>query len=420
MDVAARFTTLAYKDLTLLKYAVEFSQLTVLMVLALPAVLPDTTGLNWREAIIRCLESIRPPSRTTPDPEASPPSPCCTEPKPKPTVDGEPMPASINGPSPRRATELEIVPEPESLGASDQVCEPATALATREITVDSESTEGVSTHGTMAEGELSSVDFVYTVLPPSSSIFPELSVCPVSTKEAIYELSICPEPSACMTMTTQVFLKSLALQVLRVALWCVWAAHTFSNSPYHSELLLSLPLPPPLHQSSPLPPLSLGSSSAYPQPTICVVGSSHALPVSTDIVAGGWPVDPAAPWLLAPSSPPWPVSPPAPLGSLVPSASPWSVVDYLAPRYSTSLAAPRPSIPPALSGSSFPLVPPRSSVAPAPPQPSLLWPSRSSASPWLFVSLSPPWAPPPPALPAPWSRQPFLHLDSSLHRLHRG
>ncbi len=137
-DIANLFVTLARQNLPLLEYADEFSQLAVLMafddmmLISLfwiganhhqPVDLPDTTGLSWREAIIRCLESVYPWSRTTPHPEPSPPSSRCAEPKPEPTTDGEPcMPATINEPSPRSATELEIIPEPEPLGASEQVC----------------------------------------------------------------------------------------------------------------------------------------------------------------------------------------------------------------------------------------------------------------------------------------------------------
>ncbi|KAL0189336.1 hypothetical protein M9458_016435, partial [Cirrhinus mrigala] len=87
-----------------------------------PTDLPKTTGLSWRKAIIRCLEIVYPQSRAQPDPEPSPPSPCCAEPKLEPTTDGEPMPAAINEPSLRRATELETAPEPETLGSSDRVC----------------------------------------------------------------------------------------------------------------------------------------------------------------------------------------------------------------------------------------------------------------------------------------------------------
>ncbi len=67
--------------------------------------------------------------------------------------------------------------------------------------------------------------------------------------------------------------------------------------------------------------------------------------------------------------------------------------------------------------------PPRSPELSAPP-----WPPGSSTSPWLVGSLSPPRAPPPPALPplvgslesAPWSQQPSLLHGSFLRQLHHG
>lgn len=84
----------------------------------------------------------------------------------------------------------------------------------------SESTEGVFAHCTMAEGELSSVDFVYTVLPLSSSVCPELSFCPVLAMEAVCELSaLIRLPS--ITTTMEVVPLALVLTVLQVALWCV-------------------------------------------------------------------------------------------------------------------------------------------------------------------------------------------------------
>ncbi len=128
--LAAKFTALAHKDLPILEYAVEFSQLAVLSAFddaALnslfwiwanyhcPVDFPDTTGLNWRDAIIR-LESIRPRSRTQPDPEPSPPSPRCAEPKPEPTNDGEP---ATTEPSPNGLTKLKIAVEPEPQSMSD-------------------------------------------------------------------------------------------------------------------------------------------------------------------------------------------------------------------------------------------------------------------------------------------------------------
>ncbi len=179
-----------------------------------------------------------PRSRTTLDPEPSPPSPRCTEPKPKPTADGEPRPATINEPSPMRVTELEIVLDLELLRASDQVFVPPTVIA-----MDSKSVEGSSAHCTMAEGEPSSVDSnldLYAdmpcILPPSSS------VCPVMITEVVFELSacpelsVCPELSACVTMTIEVVPLSLVLPVLGVALWCVWAAHTIPKCPDHPEI----------------------------------------------------------------------------------------------------------------------------------------------------------------------------------------
>ncbi|KAI2653931.1 hypothetical protein H4Q32_014301 [Labeo rohita] len=68
---------------------------------------------------------------STPDPEASPPSPRCAELKPKPTNHGEPKLAVTDEPSPHGATELRITAEPELQVTSDQVQELATMPATR-------------------------------------------------------------------------------------------------------------------------------------------------------------------------------------------------------------------------------------------------------------------------------------------------
>ncbi|ROL45317.1 Retrotransposon-derived protein PEG10 [Anabarilius grahami] len=56
--------------------------------------LVDTTGLRWREAIIRCLESITTRSRTQPDPEPESP-PSTVEYSCVPTADGDLPPAAI-------------------------------------------------------------------------------------------------------------------------------------------------------------------------------------------------------------------------------------------------------------------------------------------------------------------------------------
>ncbi len=260
---------------------------------------------------------------------------------------------SIDEPSPSGATVLRIAPEPEP-NTSDQMREPATDLATGESVMDSDSAEGSSAHCTMAEGEPSSVDCyldIYADMPPLLPPSSELSACP--------ELSVCPELFACPEMTTEVVPLSATLPVLGVAMWCVWVAHTILEPFTCLDFPPSLPLPPPLYQSSQLPPLSPGSPSAHPQPTICAVGSLQvcqspsaswlegplSLPPASESRNPPWPFDPAAPpWNLAPSSPPWPVSPPVLLGSLVPPAPTWSVVDHPLPWDYTLPATPHPSV----------------------------------------------------------------------------
>ncbi|KAL0157343.1 hypothetical protein M9458_048589, partial [Cirrhinus mrigala] len=131
---------------------------------------------------------------------------------------------------------------------------------------------------------------------------------------------------------------------------------------------------PLTHPLMPPPPLSPGNPSAHPQPSICAVGLQRVCHSPSAL----WLEDPvASPWRLAPSSPP-------------------SGVDHPASRHSTPPASPRPSgsvrllhpLAPLRAPGSMPLrwSPPPS----APPQP-----PRSSMSPWLIGSLSPPWASPP-------------------------
>ncbi|KAL0203317.1 hypothetical protein M9458_001335, partial [Cirrhinus mrigala] len=81
MEVATHFSALAGRDLPFVEYAWEFCGLATMSVLDnttlnslfwiganynRPVVLPDTTGLSWREGILRCLESVRPQFRTSP------------------------------------------------------------------------------------------------------------------------------------------------------------------------------------------------------------------------------------------------------------------------------------------------------------------------------------------------------------------
>ncbi len=196
---AAKFSAVALESHDLVTFALSFTRLAITCPLDdeclkslfwigvnchRPVDLPDTTGLNCREAIIRCLESVLPRFRTPPDPEPSPPSPRCAKQKPEPTA--------TDKPSPRRATEPRIAPEPEP-ETSDKVRDPATVLAMREIAMDSESSEGSSAHCTIAEGELSSVDCILPALPSSSSACTVPSICP--------KPSICPEPYVCLEIS---------------------------------------------------------------------------------------------------------------------------------------------------------------------------------------------------------------------------
>ncbi len=90
MEVAARFIALAHRDLPFPEYSREFCGLAAATalddatILSLfwhganahrPVDLPDTTGLKWREGILRCLESVRARARTSLPSSAAPPSP---------------------------------------------------------------------------------------------------------------------------------------------------------------------------------------------------------------------------------------------------------------------------------------------------------------------------------------------------------
>ncbi len=79
METAVRFSALA-RDLPLVEYAWEFCRFAVHTLddatlnflfwigtnYYRPVDLPETTGLSWREGILRCLECVQPRSRTSP------------------------------------------------------------------------------------------------------------------------------------------------------------------------------------------------------------------------------------------------------------------------------------------------------------------------------------------------------------------
>ncbi|KAI2662215.1 Unconventional myosin-XV [Labeo rohita] len=308
-------------------------------------------------------------SQHDPEPSLSPPR--HAEHEPEPTADGPRATSATQEPSPIGATEQAIATELEEF-ASDQVREPATEPATVDVPDGHEGAEDSTAHCTTAEGE-QRLDLGLNFLELNLNNF----------SEDVYEdMPILLPPSKLPDCLD--FPPTLPLSIVSAA---------------------SVP-----------PPLSPGSPSAHPQPTICAGGS----PQVCQSPSVSWLEDPSSsppaseswtpPRLSAPSSPPSPVGPPAPPGSIVPPAPPWSVIAPPSPLDSTPPAAPRRSVPPALWTSSLPRAQPWSSVAPAPPQTSGSpprspepWappgPSGSSVSPRIIGSPSPPRALPPPAPP---------------------
>ncbi|KAL0156925.1 hypothetical protein M9458_048171, partial [Cirrhinus mrigala] len=365
------------------------------------------------------------------DPEPSPPSSHCVEQNPEPPVDGEPMPATINEASLRKATELEIALESEPHGLSDQVCEPATALATWEIA-----------HCTISEGELSSMNYVLPV-PPSNY----RGRCCLPLPPPLHQSSPSPPLPPSVQWDCQFPLASWLENPLFPPPACRPRGSTIL-SVHH---LRWAPLSPRLHlgQSSTIchlgttllwlrlvPQALSGFSLPSTPPPSSVTPASHSrpsgsLPQSLEPTAPPWPsgfsVSPwligypptcsaaitLPPWLLPLSAPLWVAFmtvawvPPGPscsslhqihLGSSFFSMAPPSIRHLGTPLLWLHL------IPPALSGTSLPPAPPQSSVTPASPQPSgslppprppepssLPWPSGFLVSPWLFGSSSPPW-----------------------------
>ncbi len=101
--IAARSVALAHLDLPFVEYAREFCGLATRTTFGdatinslfwhganyhRPVDLPDTTGLCWREGILRCLESILPWTRTSPpsSPSAVPQSSLSADPPVKPAI----------------------------------------------------------------------------------------------------------------------------------------------------------------------------------------------------------------------------------------------------------------------------------------------------------------------------------------------
>ncbi len=124
MEVAARFIALDHQDLPFVEYYWELCRLAAAMalddatILSLywhganshrPVDLPDTTGLRWREGILRCLESVLPQVRISSLSSAVLPPPPrlrgnpahnCQRPTPSPlqsTAERSPPPTPLDG-----------------------------------------------------------------------------------------------------------------------------------------------------------------------------------------------------------------------------------------------------------------------------------------------------------------------------------
>ncbi|XDV13575.1 hypothetical protein PO909_001959 [Leuciscus waleckii] len=252
-----------------------------------PIDLPDNSNLNWKETIIRCLESVALRSRTQPDPEPG------LQPL---TAENSCVHPQTESYHPRRRasqtkrTELTLAPEKELQPESDQGCEPTTSADEGTQSTDHE-------------------DWLIEVSEETS--FPTLSH-PSSASSSFSHHSrdcICPiilPPS--------------------------------SASP---------PTPPLLDVHSPAPPLG---SPPDVEPQVCPPSAAPvhedptALPPASVLCTPSWPVDLLAPsWLLPPSASPETLEPSTTSGSLVLPAPPWSVVTLPPPRIYRPSATLRPS-----------------------------------------------------------------------------
>ncbi len=317
-------------------------------------------------------------TRSIPDPESSPPSPCSAEPNPLMTESPRP---------PHGATELRIATEPM---LQAQPPTPWLRVSWVWIWVNGKHRETLLT--CIPTCPLSS-SFVLALFHSCFHVPPREGSCSwVQAWEGLC-LPIQPREGSCFHVLLRERLGS-QVQPCRSPvsraphagghnLVCVGSAHQRWKA--HKCPPTRLLLPPP--------PLSSGSPSARPQPTICTERAlwvchpplspwlENPLPPSpaSKTRTPPRPIDPATPpLLLAPSSMPWPISPLAPPGFHVHLALPWSVVDNPAPRDSTPPAAPRPS------GSVRLLLPYSSTL--------VLCCSGSTAAFWIPASVSVAWA----------------------------
>ncbi|KAI2650713.1 Protein PHOTOPERIOD-INDEPENDENT EARLY FLOWERING 1 [Labeo rohita] len=237
------------------------------------------------------------------DPEPSQPSPQFAEHEPEPTVDREPEPSVTEELSPKGAKELRITPEPEPV-MSDQVREPATIHAREEVTVECKDANVGPAHCTSAEGEqyldlglifleqdlINFSEDVYEDMPallPPSKLPDNLEQDLTNFFEDLYEDMPALLPPSELPDNLEQDLINFSEDVYED----MPALLPASKLPDCLDFPPTLPLSIVSAASVP-PPLSPGSPSAHPQPTISAVGSLQVCQ------------SPSVSWLEDPSSPP--------------------------------------------------------------------------------------------------------------------
>ncbi|ROL52405.1 hypothetical protein DPX16_6634 [Anabarilius grahami] len=222
------------------------------------------TGLNWRDAVIWCLESAYPRSRTQLDPEPVPP--------PLTTEDRELQPAQRQPVPEDKRSVRTLAPEEEPPSESDQGCEPTTSVA-EGIFVEIESEDwlmdfsyeiDVSLHASLAV-----VSGLWVCAVRRSSSSPPGSCRPSVTIPSPAPVTI-PTPSPCPPPKPS----PSPVQAARSCLLGFLSHQTSHLSTLHFP---SSPLPP-VHtqQSQHLSAISLISSSINASTKYMVVWACHS------------------------------------------------------------------------------------------------------------------------------------------------
>ncbi|ROL23550.1 hypothetical protein DPX16_18818 [Anabarilius grahami] len=306
-----------------------------------PRNLPDTTGLNWKEALQKCLEFKRPRSGTPPNPV----------PNQRPTADGDDDPAVTSEPAPGGATESDITPEPEVI-PSEERCESVVPASFEGVGVEDEEQVRSIAHPPVTESEFINRNstpqlFVHFIL---DSLIPTSLSLPHPLLEVLIDS---PSQPSSLTPTKSAVLPELS----------------------------------PISPATPSPPLSdVVTSRDICEPSPSGLKDPVAPTPASVLVSPPRPVTlNPSPMLLPPSSSAGTFEPSASRSCLRPSASPGSDVILPTQRTCGPSVALRPSTPTAPASPALPQAPPPPSVTPATPQP----PSVTPATPRMVVAVAP-------------------------------